>query len=160
MRTMKFILIFLLVGGLFATSLYLFIYHPTIPSASLYTVEIPIKKEIKQEISAAGSLKLKGQIKIGSVIAGRVKAIHVQENDLVAEGQLLVEIDTGLEDTEIREAQGAYERALAEREFQDANYQRQRQLFEGEFISGAALEEALRSYKNGPSGCEGLKSLL
>jgi HlyD family secretion protein len=59
---------------------------------------------------------------------------------------LLIEIDTGLEDTEVREAQGAYERALAEQEYQEINYRRQSQLYEEHFISDAALQEAKRNY--------------
>ena len=82
----------------------------------------------------------------------------MQENDAVEEGQLLVDIDTGLEDTEVREAQGAYERVLAELEFQEANYRRQNQLFEGQFVSGAALEEALRSYKTAQADVKALKA--
>src|SRR6476469_9232127 len=105
-------------------------------SKESHSIERPIKN---QEISASGSLKFKGQIKIGSVQAGKIKAIHVQENDAVEEGQLLVEIDTGLEDTEVREAEGAYERSLAELDYQEANYRRQKQLFAEKFLSDSTL---------------------
>lgn len=158
MRIFKYGFFLLLAAILGGSTYYLYFYQPVTPSEQLFTVETPLRKEIKQEIAATGSLKLKGQVKIGSVVPGRVQAIHVEENDVVAEGQLLVEIDTGLEDTEVREAEGAYERALAELEFQESNYQRQNQLFEEQFISGAALQEALRSYKTAQADVKALKA--
>ena len=148
MRFIKLTFIIFLVISLVSLPIYYFFFlSATHPIHQLYNVEIPSKKDIKQIISATGMLKLKDQVKIGSVVTGRVKAIYVEENDPVTEGQLLVEIDTGLGDTEVREAQGAYEKALAELEYQETNYQRQRQLFEEQFISDASLQEAKRSYR-------------
>lgn len=113
---------------------------------SLYTIEIPTKREIKQIISATGSLKLKDQIRVGSLISGRIQKIHVKEHDVVEVGQLLAEIETGVGDTEVREAEGAYEKALAELDYQTSHYQRQQQLFAEHIISDAALQEAKRQY--------------
>lgn len=109
-------------------------------------------------ISATGSLKLKDQVKIGSVVNGRVKGFFVEENDPVTEGQLLVEIDTGLGDTQVREAQGAYERALAELEYQEAKFQRKSQLFAQKFLSDADLQEAKRDYRTTLADVKALKA--
>ena len=103
----KYLFFFVLAAAISGLTFYLYFYQSATPPEQLFSVETPVRKEIKQEIDASGSLKLKGQVKIGSVVPGRVQAIHVEENDVVAEGQLLVEIDTGLEDTEVREAQGS-----------------------------------------------------
>jgi HlyD family secretion protein len=148
MKFFKYTFIVLLVLSILTLPIYYFYFLS--PDHSLdrpYETEVPSKREIKQIISATGMLKLKGQVKIGSVVAGRVKQIYVEENDPVTEGQLLIEIDTGLGDTEVREAQGAYEKALAELEYEEANYQRQRQLFAEQFISDASLQEAKRNYQ-------------
>jgi HlyD family secretion protein len=148
MRFFKLSLITLLISSAIALPIYYFFFLTTsAPLDKLYDVESPAEKDIKQIISATGALKLKDQVKVGSVVTGRVKAIFVSENDVVEEGQLLIEIDTGLGDTEVREAQGAYEKALAELEYQETNYQRQIKLFEGQLISDATLQEAKRSYR-------------
>lgn len=148
MKFLKFSFIFLLIGSFIGFPIYYFFFIPATTSLDhLYSVEVPSLRDIKQTISATGVLKLKNEIKIGSVVAGRIKAIHVDENDPVTEGQLLVEIDTGLGDTEVREALATYEKALAELDYQESNYQRQSQLFEEHFISEAALQEAKRHYR-------------
>ncbi|WP_154017823.1 efflux RND transporter periplasmic adaptor subunit [Candidatus Protochlamydia phocaeensis] len=147
MRSLKFFL-----AVLFALSLigfpgyYFFFLSSAKPLSQLYEIETPSKRDIKQIIPATGNLKLKDQVKIGSIVAGRIKGIYVGENDFVREGQLLFEIDTGLGDTEVREAQGAYEKALAELEYQEENFKRKRQLFEERFLSDADLQEAKRDY--------------
>lgn len=74
------------------------------------------------------------------------------------EGQLLVEIDTGLGDTEVREALGTYEKALAELEYQENNYQRKRQLFDEQFLSDADLQEAKRGYQTALADVKALKA--
>lgn len=148
MRFLKLVFTILLILSVIVFPVYYFFFlPPKKPVDQLYETEVPIKKEIKQMISAIGTLKLKDQIKIGSIVTGRVRAIHVEENDSVREGQLLIEIDSGLGDTEVREAQGAYEKALAELEYQEAAFKRKQQLFEEHFLSDADLQEVQRDYR-------------
>jgi HlyD family secretion protein len=158
MRFLKLTFIILLIAVVIGSSIYYFSLPATTPIDQLYEVEVPNKKEVKQVISATGSLKLKDQVKIGSVVTGKVKALYVEESDPVQEGQLLVEIDTGLGDTEVREAQGAYDRAIAELEYQEANFKRKKQLFEEQFLSDADLEEARRNYRTTLADIKALKA--
>lgn len=151
-----FILSFIL--GISSLTYYFFWIPSDLETDEFYTVEQPVRKEIKQVISTTGTLKLKDQIKVGSLVTGRIKSIHVAENDLVKEGQLLAEIDTGLGDTEVREAEGSYEGALAELEYQTSHYQRQKQLFEEHFISEVALQEAKRDYLTTLANVKSLKA--
>ncbi|MFI0434540.1 MAG: efflux RND transporter periplasmic adaptor subunit [Parachlamydiaceae bacterium] len=132
--------------GVAGLGYYFFLQPAAPPLDDLYEVESPSTTDLKQSISATGKLKIKDQVKIGSVVSGRVKAVHVKENDRVQEGQLLVEIETGLADTEVREAQGAYERAIAELEFYETALRRKQQLFDEHFISDVELEDAKRHY--------------
>lgn len=146
MRFLKtfFSILFICLIGLLG---YYFIFlRDDIPFDQFYETEAPIEKEVKQVVFATGILKLKDLIKIGSLVKGKVKVIHVEENDFVKEGQLLVEIDTGLGDTELRIAEGAYEKALAELEYYEAAYKRKQQLFNEKFLSDADLEDARRNY--------------
>jgi len=144
--------------GIGAFLLYYFYFTSSIiPLDELYEVESPSKKEIKQIISATGSLTLKDQVKVGSVVTGRVKGIYVEENDTVREGQLMIEIDTGLDDTEVREAEGLYEKALAELEYHEADYHRKRKLFNEKFLSEADLEEATYRYRSSLGHVKALK---
>lgn len=147
MRFFKFTFLLLIIMSVIAMPIYYFFFLPsTQPVDQLYELETPSHTNIKQIISANGKLKLKDQVKVGSLVTGRIKAIHVEENETVEEGQLLAEIDTGFADTEVREALGAYERALAELEFQEATLKRKKGLFEEWFLSDVDLQEAKRNY--------------
>lgn len=158
MKYLKLTFIIFLFLGISALTYYFFFLPPAISADQFYTVEQPVQKDIKHMISAIGTLKLKDQIKIGCLVNGRVKALYVAENDPVVEGQLLAEIDTGVGDTEVRQAEGAYERALAELEYQTAHYQRQRHLFEEHFISEASLQETKRDYLTTLADVKSLKA--
>jgi len=147
MRFIKALFILLLLLSVAAALVYVVFYRSSAPPLSqVYEVETPSSKNLKQVISATGKLKLKDLVKVGSVVAGRIKAIHVEENDVVKEGQLLVEIETEFGDTEVREAQGAYERAMADLEFYEIAFKRKKQLFDEQYISDVELEDAKRHY--------------
>ncbi len=146
MKYLKYILVALIIFSLVAFPVYYFFSTPAIAFDELFETEKPKEKTIKQVISATGKLKVKDQINIGSLVTGQVKAIFVEENDKVNKGQLLMEIDTGLGDTELRAAEGAYEKALAELDFYDAQYKRKQQLHYEQFISESELEEAKKDY--------------
>lgn len=159
MRFLKLILIISLLVSVIGLPIYYFFFLPPIkPLEELYEIETPSKKEVKQVISATGTLKLKDRIKVGSMVTGKIKHLYVEENDFVEEGQLLAEIDTGLGDTEVREAQGAYEKALAELEYQEATFKRKQQLFQEQFLSDADLQEAKRNYLTTLADVKALKA--
>ncbi len=147
MRFFKFFLFLTLVFCL-GTSLYYYLPETEEnTSFGFFETETPVKKIIKQHVTASGQLKLKDEMKIGSSIKGKIKAIHVREGDFVREGELLVEIETPFGDTELREAEGAYERAVAEKDYAADNYTRKKLLFDEAFLSEAELQEAWRQYK-------------
>lgn len=75
MRFLKFTFIILLISSLIGFPIYYFYFMPAAtPLDQLYEVENPSKKDVKQIISAMGNLKLKDQVKIGSIVTGRGKS--------------------------------------------------------------------------------------
>lgn len=148
MRFLKFVFILLILGGL-AFSVYYFYFLPEeILEEEFYEVEVPGKRDLKQVISATGNLKLKDLVKVGSLVKGKILVVHVKENETVQEGQLLVEIDTGLGDTELRVAKGTYDKALADLEYHEEGYKRKQQLYYEQFISDSDLQLAKRDYQS------------
>ena len=95
---------------------------------------------------------------MGSIVSGRGEDIFVEENEHVKKGQKLAAIETGFGDSEVREAEGAYERALAELEYQELNYERKKRLFEEHFLSDAELESARRDYRTTLADVKALKA--
>jgi len=108
-----------------------FSYHLFIKKApkQLYKTEKAARKTIEQVIPTSGSLELKDAIKVGSLVPGIVKKIYAKENQLVKKGELLALIDNGKDDTEVRQAQGVWEKAKAVYAYQREFYHRQKQLY-------------------------------
>lgn len=99
------------------------------PQAIPYTTQHPERRTIKKEIDALGKIHIAEKIKIGSLVTGTLKKLHVEENDEVKKGQLLAEIETGKDDSDVREELGNLQRAKAQLNYQKNYYDRQKPLF-------------------------------
>lgn len=145
MKSLRFAFIILLILSLVVLGRH---FWPEAASeVEIYGVEQPLRRSIQQTIAATGTLQIKDQVKLGSLIPGTLKELYVEENQYVREGQLLAEINTGVGDAEVREAEGQYEKALVALEFQQEEYARQRNLFEEKIISEMKFQEASRIYR-------------
>jgi HlyD family secretion protein len=103
-----------------------FIYkQPTLP----YTTQHPERRVIQKQIDTLGKIHIAEKIKIGSLVTGTLKKLYVEENDEVKKGQLLAEIETGKDDSDVREELGNLQKAKAQFHYQKAYYTRQKQLF-------------------------------
>ena len=136
------VLIILLYSGYFIYQKF-FTELPKFP----YKLEAPKKRNIYQAIRATGTLQIKDNIKIGSLVGGTIKNIYVKENSVVKKGQLLAEIDDGKEDTGVRKAAGILERVKAKLEYETQHYKRQKQLYESKQISKDFFEQITRDYE-------------
>lgn len=112
-----------------------------------FRVETPKKRDLYKTIYANGSLEIKDIIKIGSLVAGTIKKIYVQENIKVKKGQLLAIIDNGKEDTSVRIAQSDLNKAKLDVEYLEKNFTRQRKLFKQNQISKDFFEQIYRDYE-------------
>ena len=110
----------------------------------LYTTQQVKKQTITQSIKATGYLKPVDMMNIGSLVAGIIHKMYVEENDTVKKGQLLVEIDDGKDNTEVREAQAALDRAQARVTYQKAFFKRQKTLYKNKHISLDRFEQVER----------------
>jgi len=160
-RLIKFLFSLTFISALIGIPVYYFFFLPVeTPTEELFEVEIPQQREIKQIITATGTLKIKDQVDIGSMVSGKIKMIFVKENDNVREGQLLAEVDPGTGDTEVRVAEADYEKALAELEYNEADYRRKELLYADHYISDADFQEARRNYKTSMAEVKSLKAAL
>lgn len=103
----------------------LFYKQPTLP----YITQRPERRTIKKEIDALGKIHIAEKIKIGALVTGTLKKLYVEENDEVKKGQLLAEIETGKDDSDVREELGNLQRAKAQLNYQKNYYDRQKPLF-------------------------------
>lgn len=106
------------------------------------------KKDIHQTIYASGILQIKDNIKIGSLVAGTIIDIYVEEGDKVKKGQLLTLIDNGKGDTDIKIAQGILHKAKSNLKYLNNHFKRQEQLYKTKQLSKDAFEKVTKDFED------------
>ncbi len=124
-------------------------YHYFFPTKTKqpYKTQKPDKRTIKQIIHTTGKLEIKDNVRIGSLITGTIRTLFVVENDKVQKDQLLALIDNGKADSEVKEAQGAFDRAKAGLHYQKSFYKRQTSLHASGQLSQDLFEQYTRDFK-------------
>lgn len=107
----------------------------------LFTTEKPLRKKMTQYINAAGTLKAKEEITIGSLVAGRVIKIHAWDNAFVTKDQVLVELDDGIGDSAVKALKAQIKQIEDKLEYQRKFYDRQKALFAVNQISKDSFEQ-------------------
>ena len=111
---------------------------------TLFKTKTPLKQDIVQYVTASGTLKAKEQITVGSLEAGRVEKILVDDNDFVKKDQKLAILDNGIGDLSIKKLEATLWETKANLEYQEKFYDRQKQLFESNQISKDNFEKNTR----------------
>jgi HlyD family secretion protein len=115
-------------------------------AAPRYDTQAVARGALTVAVSANGTLQPTKQVAIGSELSGTVAKVHVDINDRVKQGQVLVELDTSrLADTvagsraALAAARAAVQQAQATRAEADATLRRQEEVFR---ISGGRVPSA------------------
>jgi HlyD family secretion protein len=110
-------------------------------------------EDIKSQVRAPGKIEPKTQVKISADIMGKVTRLAVKEGDRVKRGQLLLQLDAIQRSSDQIQARTALATARAHRgdaeaklKLTEANYQRQRALFEQKLLSQAEWDQATQIY--------------
>jgi HlyD family secretion protein len=88
-------------------------------------------------VSATGKLGAVRTVQVGTQVSGQVSAIFVDFNDKVKQGQLLATIDPTLQRQAVQDAQAGLERAQAQLDLAEQEYQRNKQLFDAKIVTAA-----------------------
>lgn len=114
----------------------------------LYTTAHAKKRTIENTIHATGMLEAHTTYKIGSLRQGTLQRMYFQEGQAVKKGDILATIDDGIDDTEVREAQGALETAQQNACYLRNFYERQKKLYQADQIAKDSFEKTTRDYQN------------
>lgn len=111
-------------------------YFATMPAPVVaVTAEPAAETKWQSQVQAVGTLRAVNGVEVSSTVAGMVKEIAFQSGQTVKAGQLLVRLDTGVEESELRSAEAS---AQLSRTTADRN----RKLFTEGHIAKAALDQA------------------
>jgi HlyD family secretion protein len=112
-------------------------------------------EDITSRVRAPGKIEPKTQVKVSADIMGKVTRLAVKEGDRVRRGQLLLQLDQTQRRADFVQAQASLASAQARKREADAslkvvqaNYQRQRALFEQKLLSQAEWDNASSIYEN------------
>ncbi|WP_262492805.1 efflux RND transporter periplasmic adaptor subunit [Paenimyroides marinum] len=104
--------------------------------------------EITNEVTATGTVEPVDQVDVGTQVSGLVEKIYVDFNSVVKKGQLLAELDKTNLNESVSNAQAAYNAAQSQLNFQQQNYNRQKNMYEAQVISKADFETAVYQLQN------------
>lgn len=159
-RSIKKIIIWLLLLGAAGAAFYFYSQSSTPKPEELYRFQQIIRDDVTQTISANGTLNPVTLVNVGTQVSGRVSKLYVDFNDKVEKGQVLLELDDSLFTAQIEEARGNVRNAQSALELAQANEARMRSLFQQEYVSKQELDQAVQALKSARAQVETAQAQL
>lgn len=129
-------------------------------AAKRYKTQAVEMGDVTQTVSANGTLNPVVLVNVGTQVSGTVKKLHVDFNDRVRAGQVLLELDPALYAAQVDQSEANLHNAEATLELARANEARSRTLFDQQFISRQDLDTAVQALKSAAAQVELAKAQL
>ncbi|WP_316822676.1 efflux RND transporter periplasmic adaptor subunit [Pedobacter gandavensis] len=107
--------------------------------------EKPVIGPISTSVTATGTVQPVDTVTVGTQVSGTISALYADFNSTVKKGELLAELDKVLLQSTVDQAKASLLQAQSNQTYQQANYSRQKQLFETGSISKADYDLALNT---------------
>ena len=104
--------------------------------------------DVTQAVSANGTLNPVVLVNVGTQVSGTVKKLHVDFNDHVKAGQILLELDPALLMAQVRQDEANVNNAKASLELAEANEARARTLWQQDSIAKQEVDTAVQAHKS------------
>ncbi len=108
-------------------------------SSSFITSSVD-RGNIAQFITATGTIRPVSVVVVGTQLSGTVSKLNVDYNDKVARGQILLELDPAIYDSQVKQAKANLQAAKATMDLATSNRKRSESLFEKKFIQASTYE--------------------
>ncbi|MGE4586573.1 MAG: efflux RND transporter periplasmic adaptor subunit [Mangrovibacterium sp.] len=102
---------------------------------------------ISNIVTATGTLEATVTVEVGTQVSGQINKIYVDNNSLVKKGQLIAQLDTQALSSTLEQSKATLDQAMAEYEYQKANYERYSQLIKKQLIAQTDFDEVNYAYK-------------
>ena len=110
---------------------------------STATVE---KQDIMTSVTATGTIEPVTSVDVGTQVSGIVSKLYVDYNSVVKAGQVIAELDRTNLISDLASAQASLKSAQSDLDYQKANYERYKNLYEKGLISANDYDQARLSY--------------
>lgn len=107
-----------------------------------YRLEKVDRGEIVVSISATGALQAVTTVQVGSQVSGTIAKLYADYNSVVKDGQLLAQLDPTFLQATVNEQRANVQRAVAQVNEAERNFQRTKDLFEKALVSQADMDAA------------------
>jgi HlyD family secretion protein len=114
----------------------------------LLMTETPGHGYISNSVTATGAVQPVDTVAVGTQVSGTIKKIFVDFNSVVKKGQLLAQLDQSLLMTQIQQITANLRQSESNLTYQQENYRRQSELFNGAVISKSEYETAINQYQS------------
>ena len=104
------------------------------------------KTTIQNSITATGTIEPVTSVTVGTQVSGIVSHLYVDYNSVVKKGQVIAELDKTNLTSELRTAQANLSSAQSTMNYEQANYNRYKTLYEKGLVSANDYESAHLSY--------------
>lgn len=139
-----------------------------------YKTEKITKGNIVESITASGTVNPVTSISVGTQVSGAIKDLYVDFNSPVRKGQLLAQIDPSLFEAQVEQVRASFNNAQANLYNAQANlqkvqsitdndyktYQRQKTLYEKNFIARSDVDLAQTNYNAGKAQISSAKAQI
>lgn len=108
---------------------------------------------IRSSITATGTIEPVTKVEVGTQVSGIVSKIYVDYNSIVKAGQVIAELDKTNLTSELKSARANLASMQSELDYQTANHNRYKTLFDKGLISASEYESARLSYIKAQQSC-------
>jgi len=142
------ILIITVVGLLAVAVVYWFFFKGNNKTVVTYATAVVTRATISNTVTATGTVEPVKQVSVGTQVSGVIKKIYVDFNSTVKKGDLLAELDKTPLLASLASMKADLESAQSAATYQEATYNRIKELFDKQAVSKTDYEAALYQYSN------------
>jgi HlyD family secretion protein len=133
--------------ALLAAGYWVFQQAGKVPPEQRYRLQAIEQGDVRQTVSANGTINPVSLISVGTQVSGMVKKLYVDFNSKVSKGQVLLELDQSMLTAQLKQTQANIQSANAALELATANEARMRDLYTHEYVSRQELDASIQSRK-------------
>ena len=111
-------------------------------------VTVDIKRgDLEQVVSATGEISPVNTVSVGSQVSGTIEEIFADFNTQVKQGDKLLTIEPSVLQASVDEAKASLDSAKSQRNYAKNEYERNKYLFENDFIASSEMEQSQMQYE-------------
>ena len=111
-----------------------------------FTIEKVARTNIQNAITATGTIEPVTSVTVGTQVSGIVSKLYVDYNSVVHKGQVIAELDKTNLMSQLNTARANQQSAISSLNYQEANFNRYKTLYEKGLVSADEYESARLSY--------------